>query len=237
MSKLLNAHIGDEITIKIDDEKSKNVKVSGIIENYVYHYIYMDKAMYEDVFDEEMIDNHIYLDIDEALDKQTEEEISKYLLKNENIAQVLRLSSISESFSDMIKSLDTVVIVLITCAGMLAFVVLYNLNSINIEERKRELATIKLLGFYNNELSNYVFRENVILTIIGGLLGLVLGVYLLTFIISTAEMDIVMFGRERVFSSYFFAFTLTMVFAFLINLIMNKELRKINMIESLKSVE
>ena len=237
LSKLLNAHIGDEITIKIDDEKSKNVKVSGIIENYVYHYIYMDKAMYEDVFDEEMIDNHIYLDIDEALDKQTEEEISKYLLKNENIAQVLRLSSISESFSDMIKSLDTVVIVLITCAGMLAFVVLYNLNSINIEERKRELATIKLLGFYNNELSNYVFRENVILTIIGGLLGLVLGVYLLTFIISTAEMDIVMFGRERAFSSYFFAFTLTMVFAFLINLIMNKELRKINMIESLKSVE
>jgi putative ABC transport system permease protein len=237
LSKLLNAHIGDEITIKIDDEKSKNVKVSGIIENYVYHYIYMDKAMYEDVFDEEMIDNHIYLDIDEALDKQTEEEISKYLLKNENIAQVLRLSSISESFSDMIKSLDTVVIVLITCAGMLAFVVLYNLNSINIEERKRELATIKLLGFYNNELSNYVFRENVILTIIGGLLGLVLGLYLLTFIISTAEMDIVMFGRERAFSSYFFAFTLTLVFAFLINLIMNKELRKINMIESLKSVE
>ena len=191
LSKLLNAHIGDEITIKIDDEKSKNVKVSGIIENYVYHYIYMDKAMYEDVFDEEMIDNHIYLDINEALDKQTEEEISKYLLKNENIAQVLRLSSISESFSDMIKSLDTVVIVLITCAGMLAFVVLYNLNSINIEERKRELATIKLLGFYNNELSNYVFRENVILTIIGGLLGLVLGLYLLTFIISTAEMDMV----------------------------------------------
>ena len=120
---------------------------------------------------------------------------------------------------------------------MLAFVVLYNLNSINIEERKRELATIKLLGFYNNELSNYVFRENVILTIIGGLLGLVLGVYLLTFIISTAEMDIVMFGRERAFSSYFFAFILTMVFAFLINLIMNKELRKIDMIESLKSVE
>ena len=235
--RLLNAHIGDEITIKIDDEKSKNVKVSGIIENYVYHYIYMDKDMYKRVFDEEMIDNHIYLDVEETLDKSSEEELSKYLLKNTNIAQVLRISSISESFSDMIKSLNMVVIVLITCAGMLAFVVLYNLNSINIEERKRELATIKLLGFYNNELSNYVFRENVILTIIGGLLGLVLGVYLLTFIISTAEMDIVMFGRERAFSSYFFAFALTMIFAFLINLIMNKELRKIDMIESLKSVE
>ena len=103
--------------------------------------------------DEEMIDNHIYLDIDEALDKQTEEEISKYLLKNENIAQVLRLSSISESFSDMIKSLDTVVIVLITCAGMLAFVVLYNLNSINIEERKRELELV-----YNSK--GWRFLEN-----------------------------------------------------------------------------
>ena len=237
LSKLLNVGIGDTIEIKIDDEKFKDVKVTGIIENYIYHYIYMDKELYEEIFEEEIKDNQIYLDIEEELNKETEEEISKYLLTNENIAKVLRISSISESFSDMIKSLDAVVIVLITCAAMLAFVVLYNLNSINIEERKRELATIKLLGFYNNELSSYVFRENIILTIIGGLLGLVLGVYLLTFIISTAEMDIVMFGRERAFSSYLFAFILTIVFAFLINLIMNKELRKINMIESLKSVE
>ena len=237
LSKLLNVGIGDTIEIKIDDEKSKDVKVTGIIENYIYHYIYMDNELYEEIFEEKIEDNQIYLNVDEKLNKEIEEEISKYLLANENIAKVLRISSISESFGDMIKSLDTVVIVLITCAAMLAFVVLYNLSSINIEERKRELATIKLLGFYNNELSSYVFRENIILTIIGGLLGLILGVYLLTFVISTAEMDIVMFGRERAFSSYLFAFILTIVFAFLINLIMNKELRKINMIESLKSVE
>lgn len=237
LSKLLDVGIGDTIEIKIDDEKSKDVKITGIIENYIYHYIYMDNELYEEIFEEKIEDNQIYLNIDEELNTEMEEQISKYLLSNENISKVLKLSSISENFTKMIKSLDTVVIVLITCAGMLAFVVLYNLNSINIEERKRELATIKLLGFYNNELSSYVFRENIILTIIGGLIGLVLGVYLLTFVISTAEMDIVMFGRERAFSSYLFAFLLTMVFAFLINLLMNKELKKINMIESLKSVE
>lgn len=237
LSKLLNVNIGDEISIKIDDEKTKNVKVSDIAENYVYHYIYMSKNMYEKTFGEGLINNHLYLNAEESLDKGAEEEISKYLLANDNISQVLRVSSISESFGDMIKSLNMVVIVLITCAGLLAFVVLYNLNSINIEERKRELATIKLLGFYNKELSNYVFRENVILTIIGAILGLILGVYLHFFVISTAEVDMVMFGREKTITSYIFAFLMTIVFATLINLLMNKELKKIDMIESLKSVE
>lgn len=237
ISKLLGIKIGDEISIKVDDEKYKNVKVTGIVENYVYHYVYMSKAMYEQIYEEKMIDNHIYLSINEDLSKEAEEQISKVLLENDNISQVLRVSSISEGFDDMIKSLNMVVIVLIVCAAMLAFVVLYNLNSINIEERKRELATIKLLGFYNRELSSYVFRENIILTIIGGLLGLILGVYLLSFIISTAEVDMVMFGRETTITSYIFAFLMTIVFATLINLIMNKELKKIDMIESLKSVE
>lgn len=237
LSKLLNVNIGDEISIEIEDEISKDVKITGIVENYIYHYIYMSKTLYENIFEEEMINNQIYLDIDGQLDTEKEEEISKYLLANENISQVLRVSSISDSFRDMIGSLDVVVIVLITCAGLLAFVVLYNLNSINIEERKRELATIKLLGFYNKELSSYVFRENILLTIIGSLIGLLLGVYLLFFIISTAEMDIVMFGRETAFSSYFFSFLITIIFTLLINLIMNKDLKKINMIESLKSVE
>ena len=137
----------------------------------------------------------------------------------------------------MIGSLDIIVIVLIVGAGLLAFVVLYNLNSINIEERKRELATIKLLGFNNKELSSYVFRENIILTIIGAVVGLILGVYLHFFIVSTAEMDIVMFSREKTVTSYIFSFLMTIVFAIIINLIMNKDLRKIDMIESLKSVE
>lgn len=237
ISKLLGVKIGDEIWVKVDDEKYKNVKVTGIVENYVYHYVYMSKSVYEQIYEEKMIDNHIYLSINDNLSKDLEEQISKYLLENDNISQVLRVSSISEGFDDMIKSLNTVVIVLIVCAAMLAFVVLYNLNSINIEERKRELATIKLLGFYNRELSSYVFRENIILTIIGGLLGLILGVYLLSFMISTAEVDMVMFGRETTITSYIFAFLMTIVFATLINLIMNKELKRIDMIESLKSVE
>ncbi len=237
LSKLLNVNIGDELSIVVDDNKTKNVTVTGVIENYIYHYIYMSKSVYEDVFEEEMLDNYIYIKANEDLDDESEEEISKYLLENEEISQVVKISSISKTFSDMIGSLDIVVIVLIVCAGLLAFVVLYNLNSINIEERKRELATIKLLGFYNNELSSYVFRENIILTLIGAIIGLVLGVYLLFFIISTAEMDIVMFGRDTSVLSYIFAFLMTIIFAILINLIMNKELKKIDMIESLKSVE
>ncbi len=237
LSKLLNVNIGDEITIKIDDEKTKNVKVSEIVENYVYHYIYMNKTVYENTFEEKLINNHIYLSTDEDLNQETEEQISEYLLKNENIGQVFRVSSISDGFDDMINSLNIVVIVLIVCAALLALVVLYNLNSINIEERKRELATIKLLGFYNRELSSYVFRENIILTIIGAILGLILGVYLNFFVISTAEVDMVMFGRETSVISYILAFLMTIIFATLINLMMNKELRKIDMIESLKGVE
>lgn len=237
LSKLLNVTVGSEITIEISDDNYKNVKVTGIIENYIYHYIYMDKEVYEQTFNEKMIDNQIYLKANEELGDEREEQISKYLLENDNISQVLKISTISDSFTDMIGSLDIIVIVLIICAALLAFVVLYNLNSINIEERKRELATIKLLGFYNKELSSYVFRENIILTLLGVVIGLILGVYLLFFIISTAEMDIVMFGRETYITSYIFAFLMTVVFAILINLIMNKELKKIDMIASLKSVE
>ena len=237
LSKLLNVDIGDEITIQIDDENMKVVKISGITENYVYHYIYMSKALYEKIFEEEMVNNQIYLKIDDILDEQAEDEISRYLLANDNISKVLKISDISKNFSDMIGSLDIIVIVLIVGAGLLAFVVLYNLNSINIEERKRELATIKLLGFNNKELSSYVFRENIILTIIGAAVGLILGVYLHFFIVSTAEMDMVMFSREKTITSYVFSFLMTIVFAIIINLIMNKDLRKIDMIESLKSVE
>ena len=237
LSKLLNLDIGDEISIKIDDENTKNIKISGTTENYVYHYIYMSKTVYENIFEEEMIDNQVYLKINEKLNDSIEEEISKYLLSNENISKVLKISDISNNFSNMIGSLDIIVIVLIVGAGLLAFVVLYNLNSINIEERKRELATIKLLGFNNKELSSYVFRENIILTIIGAAVGLILGVYLHFFIVSTAEMDIVMFSREKTITSYIFSFLMTIVFAIIINLIMNKDLKKIDMIESLKSVE
>ncbi len=237
LSKLLDVGIGDEITIDIDDEKTKNVKIDGIAENYIYHYIYMSKNTYENVFNGELINNHIYLKFDENTNENLEENISKYLLENENVSQVFTTSSISQRFDDMLGSLNIVVFVLIICAALLALVVLYNLNSINIEERKRELATIKLLGFYNIELSNYVFRENIILTLIGAVLGLVLGVYLNFFVISTAEVDMVMFGRQTGILCYVFAFLMTIVFATIINLMMNKELRKIDMIESLKSVE
>lgn len=236
LSKLLGVKEGDKIGIKTEDDEEVFVKVNGISENYIWHYIYMDEEMYTNLFKEKPIINQIYLKT-EKLTKDEEKNIAKYLLQNKNISQVLTVSSITETFNNMINGLSYVVIVLIFCAALLAFIVLYNLNSINIEERKRELATIKLLGFYNKEVASYVFRENFLLTIIGALVGLLLGVYLHMFIIQTAEINNLMFYRQANLLSYIYAFSMTIVFAIIINLLMNKSTNKIDMIESLKMVE
>lgn len=173
LSSLLEIREGQEISIKINDNEKMNVKVTGIVENYIYNYIYMDKDFYQKTFKEEAYFNQIYLKTT-PLTTEQEEIITTHLLENKNISQALLISSISGYFDDMIDSLNSVVIILIISATILAFIVLYNLNSINIEERKREIATIKLLGFYNTEAANYVFRENIILTIAGALVGLIL---------------------------------------------------------------
>lgn len=137
----------------------------------------------------------------------------------------------------MMASLDSVVLIIILSAGTLAFVVLYNLANINVTERERELATIKVLGFYDNEVTAYITRENVVLTLVGTAAGLALGVLLHRYIITTVEVDLVMFGRNIEFSSYVFSALLTFVFSALVNLVMHKKLKRINMIEALKSVE
>lgn len=137
----------------------------------------------------------------------------------------------------MLGALDSVIVVLIISAGALAFVVLYNLNNINITERKRELATLKVLGFYNNEISAYVYRENIILTILGALFGMILGKVLHQFIIVTVEIESVMFGRNIDPSSFLYGFLLTVAFSCIVNGAMYFKLKKINMVESLKSVE
>ena len=142
-----------------------------------------------------------------------------------------------DNFSDVISSLNYVVLVLIFCSGALAFVVLYNLTNINITERIREIATIKVLGFYDQEVSAYVYRENLILTVLGALAGLGLGILLHGFVIQTAEIDTVMFGRVISLPSYLLSFALTMVFAALVNFLMYFKLKTISMVESLKSIE
>ena len=138
---------------------------------------------------------------------------------------------------DMLSVLDDVIVVLIISAGMLAFVVLYNLNNININERKRELATLKVLGFYNMEVANYVYRENILLTVIGAIAGVFLGKILHQFVIQTVEVEMTMFGRNINLPSYIYAIAFTILFSLLVNLVMYFKLKKINMVESLKSVE
>ena len=141
------------------------------------------------------------------------------------------------SFSNMMQKIDTIVVVLIVCAGLLAFVVLYNLTNINITEREKEIATIKVLGFFDKEVSAYVYRESAVLSLIGTLAGLVLGVFLHMFVIYTVEVDAVMFGRSIQPQSYLFAALLTLLFSLLVNLVMHRKLKKISMVESMKAPE
>ena len=159
------------------------------------------------------------------------------LLENSNVLNVSYTSSIEDQLDDMLRSLNLVIVVLIISAGMLAFIVLYNLNTINITERKRELATIKVLGFYDTEVAAYVYRENVLLTLIGAVAGMILGWVLLQFVIVTVEVDDVMFGRVIDFTSYLYSFLFTLGFSMFVNWVMYFKLKKIDMVESLKSVE
>ena len=169
--------------------------------------------------------------------KEFEDKLSRELIKKEGISSVSFNTSIKENFEDTIKSLNYVVLVMIISAGALAFVVLYNLTNVNISERIREIATIKVLGFYDNEVSVYIYRENTILTIIGALAGLVMGIFLHKFIMTTVEMENIMFGLKLELKSYIFSILLTLIFAILVNLAMYYKLKNVEMVESLKSVD
>ena len=236
LSKMLNVGIGDNIYIKNGDTNKVSVKVTGITENYVSHYIYMSPGLYKNLYKESP-------EFQEILSKTTdtsedfENRLSTDLLKNSRISSIKFTTGVSKNFNDIIVSLNYVVLVLIISAGALAFVVLYNLTNINVNERIREIATIKVLGFYDGEVVSYIYRENIILTIIGMALGLVLGIFLHRFIVVTAEVEYVMFGREIKPLSYVYSAILTIVFSSLVNLIMYFRLKKVDMVESMKSVD
>ncbi|WRK51884.1 ABC transporter permease [Coprobacillaceae bacterium CR2/5/TPMF4] len=168
---------------------------------------------------------------------QWKPKIDDYCKNDDNISSVNYTDGISQSFRDQMVSIDSVVVILIVCAGALAFIVLYNLTNINIQERKSEIATIKVLGFYPREVYDYVFRENTILSIIGSILGLGLGKVLHLFIIYTVEVEIAMFIRSVNLMSYVLAVIFTLLFTYLIDFGMRRVLRKIDMVESLKSIE
>ena len=228
-----NVKVGDELKIKVDN-KEYSFKVSGITENYTFNYAYISPKYYKDIFNSEPNYNSLIVS---ANDMDNQEEFSKDIMENQIVKGVSFNTSIKENFDNIIKSLNYVVLVMIVSAGALAFVVLYNLTNVNISERIREIATIKVLGFYDNEVSAYIYRENIILTIFGVLFGSLLGVLLHRFIIFTVEIDNMMFGRSIDFTSFLYSAILTILFAILVNISMYYKLKKVKMVESLKSVD
>lgn len=234
LAKLLKVKDGDSIVLKNEDNKEFKVKVSGIVENYVGHYLYMSPKLYKNTFNENVKFNEVLINTKDGI---SQDKLGKDMMNLDNINSATFNTSAKSSFSDMITNLNSVVILIIVSAGALAFIVLYNLTNVNISERIREIATIKVLGFYDNEVSSYVFRENIILTVIGTILGLILGVFLHRFIMTTAELEFVMFGRDIKPISFILSGMLTFIFATLVNLCMYFKLKKVKMVESLKSVD
>ncbi len=237
LATLLGASVGDEIGVKINDKETRTIKISGITEHYASHYLYMTEAMYDDLFGTLPEYNMVYFSNDMSDEDSVAEEFSARMMECDGVLSVILNSKSSSSFSDMLGMIDMVIIVLIVSAGALAFVVLYNLTNVNITERIREIATLKVLGFYDREVSAYTFRENIILSVMGSGVGLLLGIVLLQFVVQTAEIDEVMFGRNIHPTTFIYSFIITVIFSLFVNLIMTRVLKKISMVESLKSVE
>ncbi len=235
-AQLLDVEKGDKIVLEDKDEKQAELQVTDICENYMEHYLYIPPETYREIYGEDMEPNTVYFKMKNFNEKGVKE-IGENILDKRGALNVTYTYNIQGQLDDMLESLDIVIVVLIISAGLLAFVVLYNLNNINITERKRELATIKVLGFYDKEVSAYVLRENILLTIIGVVVGIALGSILHRFVIVTVEIDSVMFTRIIENISFVLSAALTCMFSFLVNAVMYFKLKKIDMVESLKSVE
>ena len=236
LSKELGIGVGDAFELDNSIGARKKVIVAAVTENYVFHYIYMTDTYYHEVYRLAPKPNSLMIKLSSD-SSESENRIAGTLIGNENVASVLFYSTIATNFADTVKSLNSIVIVIIACAGLLAFIVLYNLTNINICERIREIATIKVLGFYNREVHSYVFRENLLLTIIGAVIGLGLGILLHRFIMVSIEQDAIMFGHYIKGWSFGYSLVITIVFAELVSLFMSRRLKNIPMVESLKSVE
>lgn len=231
----LNIHPGDTISLKQEDGGDVTVPIAAVCENYLAHYLYMTPALYEKVYGKPAQNNSIFLCSDE--EQGVIEKIGEELLQMDAVLNITYTGTMAEQIDSMLGAMDIVMIVLIVSAGMLAFVVLYNLNNININERRRELATLKVLGFYNGEVGAYVYRENVLLTLIGALLGVLIGKLLHAYVISTVEVDACMFGRNINPDSFVYSVLFTIAFSVIVNFVMYFKLKKIDMVESLKSIE
>lgn len=233
-AKLLDIDVGDKISLLDNDNNKYDIKVSYIIKNYINQYLYINKNTYNNLFNNYKI-NSILISLKDE-DKNSKEFDKKYI-SNGYALTIVDNDDIKSSMNDMLGSIDSIVAILIIAAASLAFVVLYNLSNINISERKREIATLKVLGFYPSEVDKYINRETVLLTILGIVIGLLFGSYLSHFIISTCEPDYIMFDRHVYTLSYFYSLFITVIFTIIVTIVTHFNLKKINMVTSLKNVE
>ncbi|OFV69947.1 FtsX-like permease family protein [Acetobacterium wieringae] len=231
----LGLKVGDTIRIYNDDE-SHEVVLGAITENYLENYLYLSPAVYEKAFGNPLMVNMAYVNIPDT-NTDLENAIANEWLAKDGVVAVNFTGNIVKSSSDSLSSLSIVVVVMLISAGALAAVVLYNLTNINISERVREIATIRVLGFYDMEVYKYIFRENIVLSAIGIVVGLFLGVLLDGFIINTVETDIAMFAREIEPTSFIYSVVFTLAFTFIVNILMTPLIKRISMVESLKSIE
>lgn len=232
----IGAQVGDVITLVDSEDNEVTVRLDGIIENYIQGFIYMSPDLYAQSFGAPPVYNTL-LCKSGGLDPMGREAMAERILKCSSAVSATFTQDTSDDFNDTFKSIDMIVWVLIACAGILAFVVLYNLTNININERHKEIATLKVLGFYEGEVASYVLRETNALSAIGGLVGLGAGKLLHAFVARTAEVDMVMFGRVVSPQSYIISFGLTMAFSLMVSAVMLPKLKKVSMVESLKAPE
>lgn len=234
LAELFNLKVGDMITLEDEEHHKMTLKVGSIFENYIMNYVYMTKQTYQEASGQEGIEKTLYLNLPEGKDGH---QISADLMKFDEVAAVTLTEDTKTRFAGMMDSMDLIVGIIIICAAGLAFIVLYNLTNINITERVREIATIKVLGFYKNETASYIFRENLILTLIGSAAGLLLGNLFHRFVMMQIRLDQIEFDIQILPVSYLYSVLLTFAFAFFINLVMSRKLERISMTESLKSVD
>lgn len=240
LASQLGVSVGDTLTFYDEDDignlvgAGRTVTVAGVMENYVAQYAYVTADVYEQAMGQPADFATVYADLGDGVDRDA---FSDQLLSMDGVKTVTYSDETIDSYRTMLKSVNSVVVVLVVAAALLAFVVLYNLTNINITERAREIATLKVLGFTSREVDAYIFRETILLSVIGAAIGLVLGIFMEGFVITTAEVDQVMFGRDIHAASFAIAFALTMAFSGVVALAMRGKLRRIDMVESLKSNE
>lgn len=235
LANTLKVKNGDNVAIK-ENDKEKNVKVIGVTENYLYNYIYMTPNLYNQIFETDVKYN-LFIANFEDVNEDEETTLANKLKENDKISGVVFTRNLNKEYQKSLSGLSSIVILFIGCASLLSFMVLINLNNINIEERRRELATFKLLGFYKKELEKYVFRENIILTILGSIFGVFIGMWVLGIIIQSAEVETIMLPVEFNIINVIISILITLCFTLITNFMMKKKIKKIDMIESLKSVE